>query len=95
MVVNTNRAYLGVQVGDTQGGQGVVVLAVQAGGPAAAAGVQPGDIILAINGNPTPTSTALSEELANLKPGDVASLGVKRNGTSMSIKVTLGTMPSS
>ena len=92
-VVNTHRAYLGVQIGDVQSPAGVIVLSVVAGGPAAQAGVQVGDIITAINGKPVTDSATLSQQLANMAPGSEATLTVNRNGQSMSIKVTLGTLP--
>jgi S1-C subfamily serine protease len=94
-VVNTHRAYLGVQVGDVQSPPGVVVLAVMPGGPAAQAGIQPGDIITSVNGTAVTSSAALSQVLANLSPGAVATVTVNRNGQSMSFKVTLGTLPAS
>jgi putative serine protease PepD len=92
-VVNTHRAFLGVQVGDVQSPPGVVVLAVVAGGPAAQGGVQVGDLITAINGKPVTDSATLSQQLSNLAPGSDATLTVNRNGQSTSIKVTLGTLP--
>jgi putative serine protease PepD len=93
-VVNTHRAYLGVQVGDVSGGSGgVVVLALVAGGPAQSAGVQVGDIITAVNGHVTANAGALAEQLAVLNPGDTATLTIKRNGQDLTIKVTTGTLP--
>ena len=93
-VTNTHRAYLGVGVGNvTSGGSGVVVLEVLPGGPAQAAGVQVGDIITAVNGQPVANSSALAVQLANLAPGSAATLSISRNGQSMTIKVTLGTLP--
>jgi S1-C subfamily serine protease len=92
-VTNTHRAYLGVKVGDVQNPPGVVVLAVVPGGPSAQAGVQVGDIITAVNGQSVTSSAALSQALANLTPGTQATLTVNRNGQSMSLKVTLGTLP--
>ena len=91
--MNTHRAYLGVQVGDVQSPPGVVVLAVVAGGPAAQGGVQVGDLITAINGKPVTDSATLSQQLSSLAPRSDATLTVNRNGQSMSIKVTLGTLP--
>lgn len=92
-VVNTHRAYLGVQVGNVTGSAGVVVLALVAGGPARAAGVQVGDMITAINGHATPNAGALAEQLATLNPGDVATVAIKRSGQDLTVKVTLGSLP--
>lgn len=92
-VVNTHRAYLGVEVGDVQSPPGVVVLTVVAGGPAAQGGVKVGDIITAINGLPVTDSAVLAQVLANLAPGSEATLTINRGGQNMSIKVTLGTLP--
>jgi S1-C subfamily serine protease len=94
-VVDTHRAYLGVQVGDIQGSPGVVVLGLVPGGPAAQGGVQVGDIIAAINGKQVTDSTALAEILANLTPGSTATLSVTRNSQKITLTVTLGTLPSS
>src|SRR5262245_37951907 len=68
-VVNSHRAYLGVQVGDTLGADGVVIGAVVANGPAAKAGIKVGDVITSVAGRKTPTADDLSTVLASLKPG--------------------------
>jgi S1-C subfamily serine protease len=92
-VINTHRAYLGVQVGNLSTGNGVVVLALVPGGPADAAGVKEGDIITAINGHAVPDATTLSVQLGTLAPGSTAMLTVIRGGQTMTIHVTLGTLP--
>src|SRR5436305_1719516 len=48
-VVNSRRAYLGVEIGDTNG-VGVFVQSVTPGGPAAKAGLVAGDVIKSLNG---------------------------------------------
>ena len=92
-VVNTHRAYLGLQLGDVTGATGVVVLGVAPSGPSAKAGVQVGDLITAINGKLTPNTPSVAQELATLSPGDVATLSIKRDGQALSVKVTLGELP--
>ena len=92
-VVNTHRAYLGVQLGDVTGSTGVVVLGLVPSGPAGTAGVQVGDLITAINGKPTPNTPAMAEQLAHLAPGDSATLSITRGGQVTSVKVTLGELP--
>jgi S1-C subfamily serine protease len=96
-VTNSGRATLGI-TGATVGtptGQpiGVLVRSVTPGGPAEAAGISAGDLITAINGKPTPTLDALATVLADLKPGDTATVDVtRRDGTKASVKVTLGSL---
>ena len=93
-VVNTHRAYLGLQLGDVTGATGVVVLGVLPSGPSATAGVQVGDIMISINGKPTPSTPAVTQQLADLAPGDTATLEIRRGDQKMSVKVTLGELPS-
>jgi serine protease DegQ len=73
---------------------GVVVQAVGQGGPAAAAGIRPGDIIVNIGGTPTPTTSELYEALRDHKPGDKVEVRVIRDGAEQPIMVTLGDRPS-
>ncbi len=92
-VVNSHRAYLGVRVGDT-GGQGVYVGAVTPSGPAANAGVKPGDVIVSVATRPTPTVDLLGAVLAGLKPGQTVSVAVRRQeGGKATLHVKLGTLP--
>ncbi|MEV5408040.1 trypsin-like peptidase domain-containing protein [Thermopolyspora sp. NPDC052614] len=93
-VVNTRRAALGVRVNTVVGRDnqpaGVGVFEAVPGGPAAKAGIRAGDIITAVNGTPTPTSQALLEVLATLKPGDRVKVDVRRpDGSATSVNVTL------
>ena len=93
-MVNSHRAYLGINIGDT--GDGVYVSAVSAGGPAAKAGLKVGDVIIAVNGSPTPRSSDLGTVLAGLKPGQTATVKyVNQAGAAGTVKVTLGEFPSS
>jgi S1-C subfamily serine protease len=94
-VVNSRRAYLGVEAADTTGGLGAFVVAVQQGGPAAGAGIQPGDRITGVNDADTPTAEALSIVLAGLNPGDAARLEISgQDGQARTVGVTLGELPS-
>ena len=91
-VTSSGRAYLGVQLGDTN--QGVGVFSVVTGGPSDKAGMQAGDLILSIDGQDTPDSGTLAEIVATLHPGDVANVEVQhQNGTKATLNVTLGEMP--
>jgi S1-C subfamily serine protease len=91
-VVNSRRAYLGVEIGDT--GNGVYVGTVTAGGPAAKAGLVSGDVILAVAGKPTPSSDELGSVLATLRPGQTVKVRIARqNGTTATLEVKLGEYP--
>jgi Do/DeqQ family serine protease len=57
---------------------GVVVTAVAPGRPAARAGLQRGDVILALRGRPIADPAALYRELGALKPGETVPLFVRR-----------------
>jgi len=94
-VVDSHRAYLGVTVGDTTRDR-VVVIAVTPNGAAAHAGVHVADLIVSVDGKPTPTTAALSAVLAELKPGRRVAVVVEHpNGRTAALHVTLGTYPGS
>jgi S1-C subfamily serine protease len=95
-VTNSNRAYLGIQIGETLGGNGVYVGAVTSGGPAAKAGLRAVDVITAVASKSTPDADALASVLANLRPGQTVKVTVSRqSGGSTTVDVTLGTFPGS
>ena len=78
---------LGLAVRDTDAG--LTVHAVLPGGGAAAAGVEPGDVLRRLDGRDIDTRTALVDALATHQPGDVVTLNLERSGEPLSPEVTL------
>jgi putative serine protease PepD len=67
---------------------------VEAGGGAAKAGIESGDVITSVNGADTPTMAALAEALTAVKPGEQAKVEVlRRDGSRETVTVTLGQLP--
>lgn len=80
--------------------QGVAVIGVDPNGAAARAGIVPfrptrdgaviaGDVIVALNGEPTPDLEALLDLLERHQPGDTVTLTVERAGERREVPVTL------
>jgi S1-C subfamily serine protease len=86
---------LAVRLGVSDTTNGVVVGQVAPGSPAETAGLQPGDVITAVDGKPLDSESSLAEQLSQHKPGDMVTLTVVRKGQSQSVPVTLGTAPTS
>jgi serine protease Do len=66
---------------------GVMVNTVTPGFPAAKAGLQPGDVIVSVDGQPVKNGDALVAVISEKKPGSTVRLGYLRNGTTMSTEV--------
>jgi putative serine protease PepD len=93
-VTSSHRAYLGIRTANVSGAQGVLVFSVEAGGPAAKAGIPEDVLITSIAGQPTPDSPTLSAVLAGLQPGQAVDVEiVKQDGSTSTVKVTLGELP--
>ena len=97
-VTSSGRASLGISaqtVADASGQPaGIGVVAVTPGGAAAKAGIQSGDIITALAGQPTASLAALQSVLAARKPGDRVQAQVSRDGATSTVTVTLGSLSS-
>jgi serine protease Do len=72
---------------------GALVAAAQKDSPAAAAGVKSGDVITAVDGETVADPHDLARRIAALGPKKTVKLSLIRNGSPMTIDVTLGTMP--
>ena len=70
---------------------GALVASVENGSPAAKAGVEPGDVILSLNGKEIASSNELPPLVAAIRPGDAAKLQVWRKGGSREVEVKVGT----
>jgi S1-C subfamily serine protease len=93
-VTQSGRAYLGVSVATSVMGQGIIVAAVQKGGPADKAGIRVQDTILKVDGKPVATADDLATVLAELKPGQTVPVEVRHaNGQTQTVQVKLGQVP--
>jgi putative serine protease PepD len=97
-VSNSGRASLGITaqtVADASGQPaGIGIIGVAPGGPAANAGIQPGDIITTLAGQPVSSVAALQSVLAAHKPGDKIPAQLTRNGSQTTVTITLGSLAS-
>jgi serine protease Do len=78
---------------DLHSTSGALVTAVLPDSPAEAAGLQPGDVIVAWNGKPVADPRVLGLAVAWSKIGEKAKATVKRNGKDLSVTVTVGQRP--
>ncbi len=69
---------------------GALITAVDADGPAAEAGVQAGDVVTAVNGEPVDAERTLRDRIIAYEPGDVVALTIVRGDETLTIEVTLG-----
>ncbi len=71
--------------------QGAVVLQVQSGSPADAAGLQQGDVITSFQGKPVTSADQLATAIQGDKPGQTVKIGIYRGQDQMTVTATLGT----
>ena len=77
-----------------EGVEGAVVISeVLEDTPAAEAGLQPGDLIIAVDGSPVEEIEAFVESMGSHKPGDEVSLTIIREGEEEQVQVTLAAHP--
>jgi predicted metalloprotease with PDZ domain len=88
--VSSGRPWLGLQTVSQMGNSGATVLVVDAGGPAQRAGVQPGDVITQVDGQPITSPGVLDAAIAAKQPGQQVQLLVSRYGQSLVLYATLG-----
>jgi S1-C subfamily serine protease len=97
------QAFLGVVLGQVTSGfrnqigyrgqGGVAVYQVASGSPADAAGLNPGDVILKMNGKSYNSYQQLSADIGKHKAGDKINLEVWSNGNKRLVQITLGARP--
>jgi S1-C subfamily serine protease len=92
------RGYLGlglqpVRIAGEGDGEGAMVMTVDAAGPAAAAGVRQGDVIVSWNGRPLHSIRAVLRELGPASVGSIVQLDARRAGEPAEFKVKIGASP--
>jgi serine protease Do len=97
------RGYIGAQVQDVTAdiaeslgikGKGALVAELTPGGPAARAGLQPGDLITKVDGQPVEGATDLTRAVGRVHAGDTIRLEVRRDGRTQELSIRSGLRPS-
>lgn len=73
--------------------QGVIITGVLQNGPAAKAGMRPGDVVTAVSGRETHNVAEMLAQVAALKPGLAAPFDVQRSDGKTQLQVTPGVRP--
>ena len=83
--------YLGIEGGDAAGGEaGALIGAVVPGSPAEDAGLQPGDLVIGLNGDAVTSFGDLGVIIRRHVPGDELELTISRDGDEQQLTATLG-----
>jgi serine protease Do len=98
------RGYMGAQVQDVTPSlarafklptaAGAALPSIEPGSPAEKAGLQPGDVVTAVNGEPVADANSLRLRISRTAPGTPVKLTVNRPDGQKEITVNLGTLPS-
>ena len=91
---SVEHAYLGVAIDDSAAAAGARLAEVRSGTPAARAGLTSGDVITKVGDTSIGSADELRRLVDSKHPGDQVEVTVKRNGTTKTVTVTLGTRPS-
>jgi len=73
--------------------KGLVVIAVAEGSPVARGGIEPGDVILEVDGQVVTDTDGLQKQIRSRKIGDIIELTVQKGSQSQQIQVKAGTIP--
>ena len=89
-----NSGWVGVEL-ESENPEGYEVTKVVPGSPAEAAGIQAGDILVALNGIriSDDNEEALTKARKDWKPGQTVTYTIKRNGSERQVTLTLGSWP--
>lgn len=100
---HVTRGFIGVQaqqVSDTMAKamhlsskSGALIAGVQSDAPASQAGIEPGDVITAVNGVSVKNPRDLALDVAGVQPGDEAKLDVMHNGEAKTITLKVAQLP--
>jgi len=100
---SVSRGWIGVQIqpvtqdiADSLGmkkAEGALVAEPQASGPAAKAGIESGDVITSVNGEPVKDARELARTIGGMAPGASVKLNVLHKGQEKTINLTLGKLP--
>jgi len=90
------RGWIGItkisDVADETGlepGLGVVIVELLRGSPADRAGIEPGDVVIAVDGRPVETASQLRNELAGARVGTELRLTVRREGRRLQVLIPI------
>jgi serine protease Do len=100
---SVSRGWIGVQVqpvtpdiANSMGlkeAEGALIADPQKDGPAAKGGIEAGDVITAVNGQPVKDARELARIIGGFAPGSTAKLDVLHKGKSKTVSLTLGQLP--
>jgi serine protease Do len=102
---SVTRGWIGVQIqpvtqdiADSLGlkkAEGALVAEPQANSPAAKAGIEAGDVITSVNGEPVKDARDLAKKIGSLAPKATVKLAVLHKGSEKTLSLTLGELPNS
>ncbi|MCX9154870.1 Do family serine endopeptidase [Niveibacterium sp. 24ML] len=100
---SVTRGWIGVEVRELSAEQaqtlglpaqaGTLITGIVNGAPADKAGIEPGDLLVAINGKPVGSPPRMLEAIAGLTPGAEASLSLMRGSKAIEQKIVIGRRP--
>jgi serine protease DegQ len=73
--------------------KGVLIAGVLRGGPADKSGIQPGDVLLTVNGKALPDTSGLLNSISKVPPGQTTSITLMRETQRLTVEVKVGRRP--